>query len=558
MLLTREQLQDRLIALHRASLELVRDVSLESLLERIAATACEQAEARYAALGVLDDEGKLWKFISVGMTEAETKRIAHPPVGRGLIGALIGRMDPLRVPVVAEDPRSVGFPAHHPHMTSFLGVPIRAGDSQLGQLYLTDKIGAAEFTSDDEKIIQMLAAYAAAAIQNARVYEKMRERDAILTRRSEDLSLLNEMASTLTSSLELDEILNKTLGLVMGYMKVEAGEIFLLEDDKQTLRMVLHRGQSAEAFWTRTRFRVGEGYPGLVALNGEPLISTDIQSDDRFLRQAVVSEGYRCVACFPLKASETLVGVLGVATRESAPFNDHDMQMLMAVSNWAGLAIDNARLHHNARRLAILEERDRIGMDLHDGIIQSIFGVGLALENVQHLVNEEPQKAKYNLRKAIDDLNQIIRDLRAYILDLRPREFKQEKLVDGLKRLVNEYRAHTLAQAVFSGARAKVADLPQGHASALFHICQEALANSAKHASASKVNVTLWTTDNRVLMEVHDDGRGFDMEKMSKSLGHGLANMQTRARAVGGEVDITSSPGEGTTVLAWVPRDSEL
>ncbi|MEW6239946.1 MAG: GAF domain-containing sensor histidine kinase [Chloroflexota bacterium] len=558
MLLTREQLQDRLIALHRASLELVRDVSLESLLERIAATACEQAEARYAALGVLDEDGKLWKFISVGMTEAEVKRIAHPPVGRGLIGALIDRVDPLRVPVVAEDPRSVGFPAHHPHMTSFLGVPIRAGDTQLGQLYLTDKIGAAEFTADDEKIIQMLAAYAAAAIQNARVVERMRERDAILTRRSEDLSLLNEMASTLTSSLELDEILNKTLGLVMNYMKVETGEIFLLEDDKQTLRMVLHRGQSAEAFWTRSRFRVGEGYPGLVAQSGEPLISTDIKSDDRFLRQAVVSEGYQCVACFPLKASETLVGVLSVATRESAAFDEHEIQMLMAVSNWAGLAIDNARLHHNARRLAILEERDRIGMDLHDGIIQSIFGVGLALENVQHLVNEEPQKAKYNLRKAIDDLNQIIRDLRAYILDLRPREFKQEKLVDGLKRLVSEYRAHTLAQAVFSGARAKVADLPQGHASALFHICQEALANSAKHASASRVNVTLWTTDDRVLMEIHDDGKGFDMEKMSKSIGHGLANMQTRARAVGGEVDIASSPGEGTTVLAWVPRDSEL
>jgi signal transduction histidine kinase len=428
----------------------------------------------------------------------------------------------------------------------------------LGQLYLTDKIGAAEFTADDEKIIQMLAAYAAAAIQNARVIEKMRERDAVLTRRSEDLSLLNEMASTLTSSLELDEILNKTLGLVMSYMKVEAGEIFLLEDDRQTLRMVLHRGQSAEAFWTRTRFRVGEGYPGLVAQSGEPLISTDIKSDDRFLRQAVVSAGYQGVACFPLKASETLVGVLSMATRESVAFDEHDIQMLMAVSNWAGLAIDNARLHHNARRLAILEERDRIGMDLHDGIIQSIFGVGLALENVQHLVNEEPQKAKYNLRKSIDDLNQIIRDLRAYILDLRPREFKQEKLVDGLKRLVNEYRAHTLAQAVFSGSRAKVADLPQGHAFALFHICQEALANSAKHASASKVSVTLWTTDDRVLMEIHDDGRGFDMEKMSKSLGHGLANMQTRARAIGGEVDITSSPGEGTTVLAWVPRDSEL
>jgi signal transduction histidine kinase len=557
MLLTREELQERLIALHQASLELVKDVSLETLLERIATVACEQANARYAAVGVLDDEGKLKRFISVGMTDDEVKRIPHPPRGRGLIGALMDAEEPIRLADLTRDPRSAGYPPHHPKMRSFLGVPIRAADLQLGQIYLTEKIGQAEFTADDEKIIQMLAAYASAAIQNARLYEHLRERDAALTRRSEDAALLNDIASTLTSSLEMDEILNKTLALVMNYMKVEAGEIFLLEDDKQTLRMVLHRGQAAEAFWNRSRFNIGDGFPGLVAQTGEPLVSSNLAEDQRFLRDAVVKAGFNQFACFPLKSSGNLVGVLSVATRAQAPFDARDMQLLSAVGNWAGLAIENARLHANARRLAVLEERERIGMDLHDGIIQSIYGVGLAMENIQHMLGEGESQAKNRVKHAIDDLNQIIRDIRTYILDLRPRQLNNENLLDALRRLASEYRANTLASATVSGTKARLDSLPQSHSMALFHICQEALANAAKHAAAKRVSVNVWTTDERVVMEVRDNGKGFDLDRMSKSIGHGLANMQTRVRAVGGEVDISSAPGEGTTILAWVPRRSQ-
>lgn len=557
MLLTREELQERLIALHQASLELVKDVSLETLLERIATVACEQSNARYAAVGVLDDEGKLKRFISVGMTEDEIKRMPHPPRGHGLIGALMDAEEPIRLADVTRDPRSVGYPPHHPKMRSFLGVPIRAADLQLGQIYLTEKIGQAEFTADDEKIIQMLAAYASAAIQNARLYEHLRERDAALTRRSEDAALLNDIASTLTSSLELDEILNKTLALVMNYMKVEAGEIFLLEDDKQTLRMVLHRGQAAEAFWNRSRVSIGDGFPGLVAQTGEPIVSVDLAKDARFARDAVVQAGFNQIACLPLKASGNMVGVLNVATRGQAPFDARDIQLLSAVGNWAGLSIENARLHQNARRLAVLEERERIGMDLHDGIIQSIYGVGLAMENIQHMLGEGETQARNRVKHAIDDLNQIIRDIRTYILDLRPRQLNNENLMDGLKRLASEYRANTLASATVSGTKARLDSLPQSHSMALFHICQEALANAAKHAAAKRVSVNVWTTDERVVMEVRDNGKGFDLDKMNKSIGHGLANMQTRVRAVGGEVDISSAPGEGTTILAWVPRRSQ-
>ena len=554
MLLTREQLQERMIALHKASLELVKDVSLETLLERIAAVACEQADARYAALGVLDDDGKLIKFISVGLTEKEINRMSHPPEGHGLIGALMDVKEPLRIPEIARHPKSVGFPAHHPPMKSFLGVPIRAGERQLGQIYLTEKKDAIEFTADDEKIIQMLATYAAAAIQNASLMDQMKERDLALTRRAVDMALLDSIASTLTSSLELDEILNKTLGHVIRYLKVEAGEIFLLEDDKTTLRMVLHRGQAAEAFWSHNLFTVGSGYIGLVAEARVPVVSKDLKNDERFLRDAVVKAGFHQMVGIPLLAGDHLMGVMSVATQKTEPIDEQSIQMMAAVGNWAGLAIENARLHAGARRAAVLGERDRIGMDLHDGIIQSIYGVGLSLESALHSIADDPADAKQRVQHAIDGLNQAIRDLRAYILDLRPRQLGSEGLINGIKRLISEYRANTFAEVRFTEPDLDLNELSQAQSLTLFHICQEALANVAKHAKAKNVQVALWATEARVLMEINDDGNGFDMDKLNVSIGHGLANMHTRAHSVGGEVDISSVLNEGSTILVWVPR----
>ena len=554
MLLTRQQLEERLIALHQASLQLVEDVSLETLLERIASVACEQAQARYAALGVLGEDGKLKQFISVGMTQSEVRRIPHPPVGRGLLGALMNTDQSIRVPEIAADSRSSGFPRNHPAMRSFLGVPIRLGENQLGQIYLTEKLDHFEFTSDDELIIQMLATYAAVAINNARTYEELKQRDQALTRRNQDLALLNNIAGVLTASLKLDEILHKTLSLVMDYMEVESGEIFLLEEDKQTLRLVLHRGQAAEVFWTRNRFQYGEGMIGLVAKTGEAAVSHDLAHDMRYLRDAVVDAGFKQMACFPLASSGNLVGVLSAVTRSSTPLNEHDTQVITAIGSWAGLAIENAHLHTDARRLAVLEERDRIGMDLHDGIIQSIYGVGLVLEHARLLAAEEPEKSADRIQQAINSLNHTIRDIRSYILDLRPRQFGDENLIDGLRRLVMEFRVNTLAEATLSGAPEDVRDISQIHALALFHICQEALANAAKHSQAKKVDVSIWTSPERIMLEIHDNGHGFEPEKMSMTLGHGLSNMHTRAHHVGGDVEITSVVGDGTSILAWVPR----
>jgi signal transduction histidine kinase/uncharacterized protein YigA (DUF484 family) len=554
VVLSREQLEERLAALHRASLQLVSNLDLDTVLARIVQLAREQAEARYAALGVIDEAGKLVRFIPVGMSAAEVAAMEAPPQGKGLLGIFHTATGPTRVAEISADPRSRGFPPHHPPMHSFLGVPILKGDVVLGQIYLTDKQNAPEFTAKDEVVIETLAAYAAIAITNARLYEDLLGRDDELTQRNEDLALLNDVAATLTGSLDLDEILDRTLSRVMSYLDVEAGEIFLREDDERDLRLALHRGDAAQAFWSRDHFRLGEGVIGASAQSGRPLFNVDPYTDVRFLRKELADAGFRCLAVIPLMARSVVVGVMSVATRCDHNLDERQMRVLEAIGAWAGITIENARLHRQARRLAVLEERERIGMDLHDGIIQSIYGVGLALDYARMSIDEEPQQARQKIEQSIEALNATIRDIRSYILDLRPRQFQGENLKAGLQRLVDEFQANAGIHGSVVGPDDGLVDFPAANATALFHICQEALANIAKHATASAAEVRLWTAKDRVLLEVSDNGAGFDLRNMSVTLGHGLSNMHVRARKVGGDVEITSGPGEGTTVLAWVPR----
>jgi signal transduction histidine kinase len=557
VLLTREQIEARLVALHRASLELVSDLSLEIVLERIAQLARDQAGARYAALGVLDDHGKLIKFIPVGMTVDEIKQMVHPPIGLGLIGAIAKEHRTIRVPDISKDERGVGFPPNHPEMTSFLGVPILLGNQLFGQIYLTDKEDYPEFTRDDERVIETLAAYAAVAINNARMYKDLVERDEALAQRNKDLGLLNNIGEMLASTNQMDEILDKILDHIMSYLNVEAGEIFLTEEDGSSLRMARHRGEVADTFWTKDQFRLGEGFVGMVAEIGKPMVSNSLQQGMHFLRRKVINAGFKCVACIPLTAHGNVVGVMGIATRHLQRLNQREIDLLTAIGTWAGTAIENIRLNQQGRRLAVLEERDRIGMDLHDGIIQSIYAVGLALDYARMEVESNPHKAVMKLEQAIEGLNSTIRDIRTYIMDLRPRQFRGENLKDSLQRLIDETRANTHLEVILVGPEDGELILPTLIATALFHICQEALANIAKHAQAHQANIRLWTSPGQVLLEISDDGIGFDLPRMRMALGHGLANMVTRARKVGGDLEINSEPGKGTTILAWAPLNQD-
>ena len=247
--LTVEQLEERLAALHRASLELVQDISLDSLLYRIGVTAAEQASARYAAVGVLDEDGGLERFIPVGMTDEEIAQLEHSPRGLGLIGALMRSAETIRIPDITKDARRVGFPQNHPMMTTFLGVPIRQGNRPLGQIYLTNKTDDKNFNDDDQLVIETLAAYAAIAISNARLYKQLIRRDKVLTRRNENLALLNELATTLVTSTDEDDALARSLVQVMDYLGMEAGEIYLRQGDSKNLNRVQHRSKSLTALF---------------------------------------------------------------------------------------------------------------------------------------------------------------------------------------------------------------------------------------------------------------------------------------------------------------------
>lgn len=554
VILTREQLEERLAALHRASLELVSNLSIDSVLERIVHLAREQVEAKYAALGVFNENGTLIRFIHEGMDLETLARIPHLPRGYGLLGVIQRERRTLRVRDMQTDPRRIGFPAGHPMMHSLLGVPIMRGEQLLGQIYLADKQSYYEFTESDERVIEMIAAYAAVAITNARLYESLLQRDQALIDRNEDLALVNDIGSALACSLDLDEVLESTLVRVMAYLKVEAGEIFLLEDNDKEFNLAIHHGNGEFPFWTRDRFQVGEGLVGKCGQTGEPFFNVKPSEYVHFLRRELMAVGFRCISLIPLQSRGRVVGVMTVGTFNECLVEEREKSLLMAIGNWAGLAIENAWLNRQGKRLAVLEERERIGMDLHDGIIQSIYGVGLGLDYARIELNDDPLTARAKIEQAINGLNQVIRDIRSYILDLRPRQLHSEDLRSGLKRLVAEFEANSSIRVSLTTPEDGLVQLPSDHALALFHICQESLANVAKHSQASQVEIRLWTAADRALLEVIDNGLGFDLRKMNATLGHGLSNMQARARKVGGEVEITAAPGEGTIVLAWVPK----
>jgi signal transduction histidine kinase len=552
--LSREQLEKRLAALHRVSLELIQELSLESVLRRIAELAREQVNAKYAAVGVLGEDGELEQFIHIGIPQQEVEKMSHPPLGLGLIGAIMQSNQPIRLADILSDPRSVGFPAHHPQMKSFLGVSIYSGNERYGQIYLTDKQDAEEFSEDDEQIIETLATYAAVAIANARLYKKLVKREQSLTRRNENLSRLNDLASTLASSPSINQILDKTLSQAMDYFSLDVGEIYVMQEGNQKLTRALHQGDLVENLWRNDLYWLDECILGEVATSEEVKIINLQEEPLAELSAEILKANIHQIGIFPLVGRQGVLGVMSIASRHVYPLNESEIQFLSAISFWAGTAIENVRLNLQQRRIAILEERERIGMDLHDGVIQSIYAVGLVLEHARLLMNENSDEAKDRIAQAIDQLNTTIRDIRAYILDLRPRKFNDENLMQGIQRLVNEFRANTLVDVAMFGPEDGLVQLSPVLAGALFHICQEALANVAKHAQARNVSVTLWVEPGQAMLEVKDDGKGFDVDQVQQSIGHGLSNMLTRVQNVGGGLTIQSLPGGGNTIVrAWVP-----
>jgi signal transduction histidine kinase len=271
-------------------------------------------------------------------------------------------------------------------------------------------------------------------------------------------------------------------------------------------------------------------------------------------------EGHPAMTSFlgvPIISRGELLGSLYLTDKEGADeFDEMDERLIEMLAAHAAVAIENARLYQRVRRLAVLEERERIGMDLHDGIIQSIYAVGLTLEYAALQADEDIEEAKGRLGQAIEGLNATIKDIRNYILDLRPQKFQSDDLANALRRLLQEFRANTLAEIELKYDQLLNENLGQELSGVVFHITQEALANASKHAVANELSVSVDLDGSRVVLCVRDNGRGFAVDEVEPVIGHGLSNMTMRARAVGGRVKFESVIGEGTTVWAYLPHVS--
>ena len=545
-----------LLALHEASLAISADLSLAETLKRIVATAARLVNARYAALGVPDETGAaLAEFVISGLSPEAEARIGHRPHGHGILGVVLGGAS-LRLRNLGDHPRSAGFPPNHPHMTSFLGAPIVHKGRRLGSLYLTDKQDAEEFTAEDQYLIELLAAHAGIAIENARLYQTTVARSQELQELNRELAALNAVAVAVSQHLDLNHVMAEALDQMLAASNAEVGEIFLLNEASGDMMLALQRGEWAEPFQTAQRFKRGEGFPGRVALTGQPLVSTDLAHDMRYLPRQVLEAGFSTYACIPLLAKGKVVGTLGLAARDPAAFDPASLSLLTGIGHQIGVAVENARLYEQVQQLRVLEERQRIGMDLHDGVIQSIYAVGLTLEYINsQLAEGDLAGASDRLKDAVEALNATIRDIRSYILDLRPRRFEGDNLIEGLKRLLAEFKANTLMMVHFTADPLADRALTPEARLALFHIAQEALSNAARHSRASRMEVRLIDQGEAATLALADNGRGFKPEQVEKRVGHGLVNMQDRARSLGGKLSIgPAANGQGTEVRVVVPK----
>lgn len=552
----KSKLEAQIGAIAPASTDFIQDFSLESVLRRIVLLARAQIQAEFAALALRNDRGRIVNFIHSGMSQEEIDQMPHLPEGKGLLKELQEKYETIQIPNIKEDPRAAGFPEGHPEMKSMLGVPIISGEKILGQIYLTNKRGQAAFTDDDVRLMKTLAAYASAAITNAQLYNHILERDKTLNQQYEDLSLINDLAQSVASSWDIREIMSRTLKHVMEYMDIETGEIFLQDRGGKDLRLSLLRGDDFEAFSTRNVFRIGDGVVGKVAGLNKALVVYNLDTDPRILRPAIAKAGFTNQAVIPLQGQRIVVGVMTLSSKKERIYTTRELDFLTTIGMWTGTAIQNALLQQQTRHVAILEERERIGMDLHDGIIQSLYSIGLTLDYVKEILTEDPAESKTRLELAVSGINSAISDIRAYISDLRPRQMQENKsFMENLAGLITEFEKTSHITARFDNQSEQPLGLNYQNAVTLFHICQEALSNASRHSEAERVEVHLREDDSMVFLEIQDNGKGFNLDRTDTNLGHGLSNMQRRARKAGGDIQIDSAPNQGTRVQVWVPKE---
>ncbi|MFJ5220202.1 GAF domain-containing protein [Streptomyces sp. NPDC088354] len=538
--------RDRVHSLLQAVLSVGRELDLSQALRRIVEAAVVLVDAEYGALGVIGGDDRLSQFLTVGVTDADIEKIGPLPSGHGILGELIRHPEPLRLEEISEHPASYGFPADHPPMHSFLGVPIRVRDEVFGNLYLTEKRGGKEFDGEDEAVLSTLAVAAGVAIDNARLYEEARSRQRWLEANA-------EITASLLSGAEESRVLELIVEHGRRILGADLGVVALPVEGTGDVRMAIATGIDAAAHAGLVLPRRGS-FVGAAMAAGEPIISSEVGQDPRITAGPPRFGGLGPAVAVPMSTSEGVRGALLLARAQGEPeFTGIETAPLTDFAGSAALAMELAERRRSAEQLARLEDRDRIARDLHDLAIQRLFATGMTLQSAVRFV-DHPQ-ASERLLRAVDDLDETIKIIRSTIFGLRAHDAGPGR--KGLRvRIAGEVERAVPALGFTPALRMEGlidTDVPAPVAENVVAVLGEALSNTARHAEARSADVSLVVADGEVTLTVTDDGVGIpDGGRRS-----GLVNLSERAEKLGGALRL-GVPERGGTRLVWnvpLPRD---
>ena len=531
---------------------LLSELDLESVLRSVVGAARELTGAEYAALGVLDRSGQeLERFIYLGIDDETKRAIGNLPRGRGVLGELIHQPTPLRLSDVNQHPHAYGFPPGHPPMNSFLGVPIRIREEVYGNLYMTEKRGAAEFDDADEQAARTLATWAGIAIENAGLYTRLSEREAeveqALRRAETSVDIARAVGGETNVERVLDLIVKRARALV------EAKTLLVLLRKSDRLVVAAQAGQGGAAVERLTIPTDDAVFEAAMQERVAQRLERGSPPSEARLRERL---GAEVALVVPLLFRGRAVGALVALDREAggSDFDQEDLRLLQAFAASAATAVATAQTVESDRLQQQVEvgerERQRWARELHDDTLQSLAAVRISLATaLQSDAPDRAEKIATAAEQTVDRLEGQINELSRLINDLRPAPLERLGLAGALRALAEESAAR--GDFEVSVEIALDGELSAEQERVVYRLAQEALNNVVKHSAARAATLVAGLDGDSVRIAVGDDGAGFDPGADAE--GRGLIGMRERVALLGGEIEVSSNPGEGTEMVATLP-----
>jgi signal transduction histidine kinase len=538
---------DRIRSLLDAGIALTSELSLDSLLQSLTETAAELTGARYAALGVIDaNRAELERFVTTGLDADTIAAIGDLPRGRGILGVLISDAHALRLHDIADDPRSVGFPPNHPPMKTFLGVPVMLRGVAYGNLYLTEKEGGDDFTTEDQELVTLLAAQAAVAIENARLFESAK-------RWSDQLESLIEVGNALATEVELPRMLDLVARRLREILQARF-VVILLRTGEAELEVETVAGDVDKSLKGAVAPLAGTKVGRVLERGHSERVDSVIEDPESDL-ELTRALGMLTALYVPMRLRSAAIGLIVVGDKldPRRRFSSEDLRLAETFASRAAVAADQGRrIERDALRRVVQaqeEERGRLARELHDETGQALASILLglkALEEVTDVSDVKPSVAA--LRERVVE---TLRDVRRLAVELRPAALDDYGLEPALERLTSGFAEQTGIKVELE-SRLKDDRLPEEVETVLYRIVQEALTNIVKHAHADRVSIVVTQKAESVGAIIEDDGRGFDAGQDADG-GIGLLGMRERIELLEGSLVVESSRGAGTTLVVEVP-----